>query len=161
VKEKAEFVLDEDSDIAMEDLRHFVDSIVERNYEGRKIGDMPHLMKQVQVLLDIVKAEASRLQVHYDIMRRTKIPNMLEEADLKNFRADDGLGITVVDEWFVSTKNPEALIEWMKDNGEADLVKEQINPSTLKAFVKRKIEKGEDYPYDDINVTVIPTARFC
>jgi hypothetical protein len=104
----------------------------------------------------------SGLKKEFEHIRVILLPKRLEAEGLKNFRLASGRGITTTPEMFVSVLagDKPAFIQWLKDSGQAGIVKEDVNPQTLKAFVKERIENAEEYPADIVKVTIIPKARF-
>jgi hypothetical protein len=47
---------------------------------------------------------------------------------------------------------------WLRDNGRGDLLQENINPSTLKAAVKKMFREGEEVPDQLLNVSPFTRA---
>lgn len=140
----------------------FVPNPAYAKYDGMTLVELGRAMDEVRKLLDAAKEEATRLEKCYDFIRTVKIPPLMEEQGLANFRLESGRGIRVQDELFVSLRgeNFEKMKHWLQERGDASIIKETINPSTLKAYIKGKIEGMQEYPADLVNVNIVPKARF-
>lgn len=116
----------------------------------------------LRIRLDAVTAEKAELEKEYDFLRTVIIPPKLEEAGMKSFKLESGKGIRVQDEVFVNVKaeNFEAFKNWLIEQGEAGIIKETVHPSTLKSFITGRIKDGKEYPMAEVNVLVVPKARF-
>ena len=51
-----------------------------------------------------------------------------------------------------------AVYDWLRANGHGDLIRDYVQPSTLKVFVKDLRSKNEPLP-EEVKVTVIPTVQ--
>ena len=69
-----------------------------------------------------------------------KLIDMMVESELQNFKGKNGitysLKTTVIPN--VLAENKVALVEALKENGYAGLVKEEVNAQTFKSFVKEQ-----------------------
>lgn len=131
-------------------------------YDGMSLVELGQAMEEVGKLLDEAKDRKTELEKEYDFIRTIKIPPALAESGMKNFRLSSGRGIRVQDELFVSLRGEsfEDMKHWLQERGDASIIKETINPSTLKAYIKGKIEGMQEYPADLVNVNIVPKARF-
>ena len=78
-----------------------------------------------------------------------KLIDMMVESELQNFKGKNGitysLKTTVIPN--VLAENKVALVETLKENGYAALVKEEVNAQTFKSFVKEQgWETTEELP---------------
>lgn len=131
-------------------------------YDGMTLVQLGEAMVEVGQRLEAAKEIKTSLEKEYEFIRTVKIPPALDESGMKNFRLDSGKGIRVQDEVFVSLKaeNFPDMKVWLQEVGDDAIIKETINPSTLKAYVTGKIKDGKEYPASLVNVTIIPKARF-
>ena len=51
---------------------------------------------------------------------------------------------------YPQVKDAEAMMQWLKDNHFEALVRETVHPQTLKAWVKDRMEGGEDMPPETV-----------
>jgi hypothetical protein len=105
-------------------------------------------MAEVKRNLDEQKAVCSDLQKEFDELRKVKLPEAMEEAGLEKVTVT-GLGtVGLRTDAYASIKSgfQAAAYQWLADNGHEDLVKEYVQPSTLKAFLKEQHANGESLP---------------
>lgn len=133
-----------------------------QKYDGMTLVELGQAMDEVGKALEEAKDRKTELEKEYDFIRTVKIPPVLAESGMKNFRLNNGRGIRVQDEMFVSLRgdNFESMKHWLQERGDASIIKETIHPSTLKAYIKEKIENAAEYPADLVNVSIVPKARF-
>lgn len=96
----------------------------------------------------------------YDVLRMEAIPTAMEDAGIERV-AYDGIGrVSLTPDVLVSVKSgaKDDLFEWLDQHKFGDLIQPTLNSSTLKAFVKGRIKKGEELPNDFLNVTPIVRA---
>lgn len=131
-------------------------------YDGMDLVRLGECMAEVGARLEEAKKIKTDLEKEYDFLRTVKIPPALEESGMKNFRLASGKGIRVQDEVFVSLRaeNFQDMKGWLQERGDDSIIKETINPSTLKAYITGKIKDGKEYPASLVNVSVVPKARF-
>lgn len=96
----------------------------------------------------------------YDVIRMELVPEAMEEAGIENIRYDDIGRVSITADVMVSVKGgqKDGLFAWFKGHKLGDLIQPAVNSSTLKAFVKRRIKEGKEYPIDMLNVTPIQRA---
>jgi hypothetical protein len=59
----------------------------------------------------------------------------------------EGLGLFFVQgSTFPKVEGKEQFHEWLKANGQGDLIKEEVHSQTLRAFVKNLLEEGKALP---------------
>lgn len=132
-------------------------------YDGMTLTELGEKMVEVRRKLDEAKAKKTELEKEYDFLCTVKIPPAMEEEGLTNFKlASCGKGIRVQDEVFVSLPKEqfEQMKVWLQERNEDAIIQETINSSTLKAYITGKIKKGDEYPAELVNVTIVPKARF-
>lgn len=124
--------------------------------EGRVPQDgMSRLVSYGEELVDL-KAEIDRLteskkfaQARYDELRKEAIPEEMEAIGIKgSFTLSTGERLTASTKTFASVKaaDREDFHDWLRAQGAADLIKEAVNPQTLSAFARERLENGEDLP---------------
>lgn len=128
--------------------------------------DLEQMVEEMDRLaeeLEKARQHAASLQNQYDRLRRIDIPKAMEDRGISSAKFSGiGRGVRIADEVFVSCKEEhrDALLDWLRDNGETGMIRDTVAPSTLKAYVSRRIKEGGAYPADLLTVSVIPTARF-
>lgn len=132
-------------------------------YESLTLDESVEVMNKLGDELERCREVATGLQKSYDFLRRVIVPRRFEELNLTSSKFTNiNRGVRIQDELFVSVAEGQqsSVQEWFVDHGEADMIKQTINPSTLKAYVSRVLKEGGEYPSDFLKITIIPTARF-
>lgn len=88
-----------------------------------------------------------------------KIPDYMEDNDIDKLSVDGVGTVFLQQKVYASVKadEREAFYEWLRDNGNGDLVKETVHPSTLNAFAKEQLSEGKALP-EMCEARLYPTA---
>jgi hypothetical protein len=116
--------------------------------------------------LECAKDVATTIQKEFDHLRQVIIPEEMDAAGISSANFP-GIGrLTVTADLFagIQPEQQQGAYQWLIDHGHADLIKEYVHPSTLKAFIKELMQNGEvlpeEYfkatPYQRASVTKIP-----
>lgn len=127
---------------------------------GHDLEALARLFIRVRDTHEILKTATSEMQKLFDLIRINKIPDMMDEQGITTITYD-GIGrLTLTSDLRAAIPKPqrEAAYKWLEEHGYGDLVTEMINPSTLKAFCKRRIKDGEVVPDDLFRVTPFSRA---
>jgi hypothetical protein len=129
-------------------------------YDPMSLVELAHAMSTVQGRKDALEEQLKVVNKEFDFLRITKIPSKMEEEGV-NLINVTGIGrVSLTADMHVSVKadrRPEFFV-WLRDNGRGDLVQENINPSTLKAAVKKMFREGEEIPDQLLNVSPFTRA---
>lgn len=96
----------------------------------------------------------------FDVIRLELLPTLMEDRGIEKVTYE-GLGrVQLAADLYVSTKKGEkdGLFKWLKARKLGSLIQPGVNSSTLKAFIKERIEKGKEIPSDYLNVTPFTRA---
>jgi len=124
-------------------------------------GDMETLrqlcvkMKELQNQALVLKAQAADVRIPLDELRLKKIPELMESLEVKT-TTFTGLGrVQLASDLYASTRKgqKEAAMQWLRDCGYEDMIKETYNASSLKALFRRQIIEGVDIPEEIFSVT--------
>jgi hypothetical protein len=129
-------------------------------WNGRPLSLQVQRMKELRDLKEEREAEMKMINAEYDVLRYETIPEKMDSDGIERI-SYEGIGrISLTGDLLVSTKAgaKDQLFTWFREHELADLVQDSINPSTLKAWVKGRMEKGLDIPTDLINITPITRA---
>jgi len=124
------------------------------------LKELAQRMLDCQAALKEAKARVTELNAWHDVIRFEAIPNKMDEDDIPSITYD-GIGrIGLTGDLFVSVKGgmKEQLFAWLKARKLGSIVQPAINGSTLKAFIKGRIKKGEELPSDFCNITPVTRA---
>lgn len=125
-------------------------------YKGEKdLIKLAKCMAEVQKTQERMKAELAMVNAEFDVLRLEVIPAKMEEKGIENFRVTDLGLVKLTADMYVSPKSgmKDKLYGWLRKNKLGALITETVNSSTLKAFVKERVNKGKTVPNDLLNVT--------
>lgn len=124
------------------------------------VGDMATLremcaeMKALQLKALDLKAQATEVRIPLDTLRLKKIPEMMEALAVKT-ATFQGIGrVQTAADLYCSTAKgrKEDAMQWLRDCGYEEMIKESYNASSMKALVRRLITEGVEVP-EFMNVT--------
>lgn len=117
------------------------------------LNDLAKRMQKVRAQLDKKEEEAKELRKEWDNIRKVQIPDKMAEAGVESVRLK-GIGtISLRADAYCSVRGGmlEELQQWLVEQGAGELIKETVNSSTLKAFIKERFEQGEEIPDELVN----------
>ena len=124
-------------------------------YDGVSLVDLVHAMSTTQNRKEALEDQLKILNKEFDFLRITKIPSKMEEDGVDRINVT-GIGrVSLTADMHVSVKADQKaeFFTWLRDNGRGDLLQENINPSTLKAAVKKMYREGEEVPDELLNLS--------
>jgi hypothetical protein len=129
-------------------------------YAGLSLLDLVSKMQEVGGLKEQAEDKLKRINAAYDVLRLELIPAAMENQGIENLKVA-GIGrVSLTGDMYVSTvadRRPE-FFEWLRDQNLGDIIQETINSSTLKAFVKNRIQTGAPVPEDFVRVAPFTRA---
>jgi len=110
------------------------------------------------------RIEALEKEVNKEIsyLEETLLPEMLEEADLEKI-SEPGIGTAVLEATayaYVPVARRGEFVQWMRENGNGSMVKEEVHHQTLKSWIVKCLAEGESYPEHLVNVTPKTVVKF-
>ena len=129
-------------------------------YDGVSLVDLVHAMSTLQNRKEALEDQLKIVNKEFDFLRITKIPAKMEEDGVDRINVT-GIGrVSLTADMHVSVKADQKseFFTWLRDNGRGDLLQENINPSTLKAAVKKMFREGEEVPDQLLNVSPFTRA---
>lgn len=100
-------------------------------------------LKELHETADFIKKEFGK---SFDWLRVQCIPDRLETLGTSsmNVKGYGRLGLT--DDLRVKILNKEGVYTWLEENDMGDLITDTVNASTLKASLRKRLQKGEEVP---------------
>lgn len=129
-------------------------------YKGEKLLPLVQAMRDVQRRKEALEEDLKNVNAEFDVLRFECIPERMELDQVERI-SYEGIGrvsLTADIRLNVLAANRGNLFTWFRKNKLSDLISEQVNPSTLKAWVKKRIVEGKPYPSELLNVTPITRA---
>ena len=144
---------------------------------AEKVKELQGMGQSIEMLEESLKTTKK----DYENLSGEVIPTMMSEMGLSQLRLMDGSSLEVKPYYTasISIKNRETAYNWLRNNDLGDIIKNEISvsfgrgdanlaksqgfeptqklkvePMTLKALVRERIEAGKDMPMDTFNVFV-------
>ena len=105
-----------------------------------ELSGIRKMYKDTSELLDTIKEKKSQLENSLFIA--------LENAGLQNIKSEDGTTFYRKEQFFANVKiqDKPVFFKWLRDHQMGDIIKEDIHPKTLTAFVKEQMEHENELP---------------
>ncbi len=132
-----------------------------KDYEGMSIQELAKIQQGLIFERDELKAKTSDLTKNIDLLRNLVIPDKMEDEGINRISIE-GVGtvsLHPVTQVSVRKGMQQSLQDWLKTEDAGDLIKLNVNASTLKAYINERITKGEEYPDSIINFNAFVQAR--
>jgi len=106
----------------------------------QELSETRKLYKDTSDTLNDLKEKKTQLEVALFLA--------LENAGLQNVKGEDGTTFYRKEQLFASVKiqDKPRFFEWLRNHQMGDIIKEDVHPKTLTAFVKEQIEHGNELP---------------
>jgi hypothetical protein len=117
-------------------------------------------MRKLEAEKDKLDAKLADVDSEYDILRMESIPEKMDEEGVTKITFA-GIGRIQLTADILCNQVTDAkplFFAWLDDHGYRDIVQPNINPSTLKAFVKARLKEGTQLPEEFVKVTPITRA---
>lgn len=148
----------EDND-TQDDAANPFDAFREK-YGNMTISELVTKMREVQTAHESATLTAKLIGKELDFLRLALIPERCEEQNVGGMKVEGVGRLNLTSDMYVSVKSGKvnAAMEWLRDIGKGDIIKEQISSSSLKAIVKKMTIDGKEIPSDLINATAFTRA---
>lgn len=115
--------------------------------------------RELKDLKAVLEAQLKTITEEIDSIAKDRLPAMMDENDIPKFTVD-GVG-TIYQQVkvyaYVAKADEEIFHNWLRENGNGDMIRPYVFPQTLAAFAKEQLEQGVDLP-DWLKATKVPTA---
>lgn len=138
-----------------ENLGIFLNEFTYEKLDELDITELAALQNKMKQDLESVKLIESTLGRYHDIIRKTKLPDLMSENGINGISVAGVGRVSLIDDMYASirTSNQASAFEWLSDHGHKALIKETVHPSSLKALMKSKLKGGEEIPEELFSVT--------
>lgn len=142
-----------------EELKHQVVKLWEDMQDPETFEEAGKLMIDFRDTAKVVGDLKKILESAFNQFKFRTIPDMLNEQGTRSMGIE-GLGtFTMATDVKLSKDKPELWMDWLKDHGHGEAIKETIHSSTEKAVVKTLLNEGVELP-DHILVEEVPYITF-
>lgn len=124
------------------------------------LSDMARELSDLRETKEGLEEQLKETNKRIKVLTEKDIPEAMDDRDIDKFSVQGVGTIYTQAEVYANVKKDDrpAFYEWLRESGHGEVVVDYVHPSTLKAFVKERLENGEEFP-DFVGATVISTAR--
>jgi hypothetical protein len=143
----------------MEEIQAMRERLREK-YKGYKLPDLIAEMDRARGELDRLSEIKSESELEHDLLRLELIPTKMDDEGIENIKIE-GIGrVSLTGDVHASIlkEHRDAAHAWLEEHGYGDLIQATVNSSTLKAFVKERLEAGDMLPAELFKVTPFTRA---
>lgn len=132
----------------------------ESKYSSMELEDIIRSMKVMMSDKEAVEETLKVINKEFDYLRLSLIPKIFEDRGISNMKLDGigRVGLTADIYASIPADKREEAYQWLSDTGHGDLIGSTVNASTLKAFLKGQLLKGEELPDGLFKVTPFTRA---
>jgi len=132
----------------------------EAAYAGMEVEGVVCAMKALMARKDEAEAVLKAINKEFDFLRLSLIPKMFEDRGIANMTLAGVGRVSLTADIYASipAEKKEDAYQWLSDTGHGDLIGSTVNASTLKAFLKGQLLKGEELPEGLFKVTPFTRA---
>ncbi len=129
-----------------------------KQYDGRDLKSLVEVMNGFRLKKADLEQKLAECNAYYDVLRMEKVPERMELDGVERV-SYEGIGrVALTADLFVRTRDKVGLFGWLRKNKLSDLIQPGVNPSTLKSFIKKRMQAGKPVPNDFVVVTPITRA---
>jgi len=120
-----------------------------------KIVDYAEEYIRLRTALEEAKAIETEAQKAFDELRKHRFVELMEDVGLESMRVKGVGTVSIATDAYTSIKaeNKDAAYKWLEDNGFGDIIKNNVNSSTMKALLKDLSRKGIEFPENIFSFT--------
>lgn len=124
------------------------------------IKDMGKLFVSLKTEIDAAEGVVRALKSSFDKLRLRAMPEKMDEMGITGVKIIGVGRLSLTADAYCSVVKDQKfrLYDWLRDNDHEDLIQDNVNSGTLKAFIKEQIKAGNDVP-DDTIINFIPYDR--
>ena len=135
-----------------------IKAMYRERYKDMDLGILVRLFAQSYGTKEAADARAAEAQAEFDVLRLELIPAAMEAKGIEN-QYVTGIGrVGLTGDMYVRPLDKNAFHNWLREENLDDLISEAVNPSTLKAFTKKRIKAGKPIPDGLLKVTPFTRA---
>ena len=134
---------------------------VKDHIEKAELKHLVAFQADLKTLLDNSKDVRSELNKTYEFLRTNIIPMRMDDDGLDSITVTGVGRVNLQADVYASivTGQKEAAFEWLEENELGDMIVENVNAQTLKAFARRRVKEGDLLPDTLFNVTPYTFAK--
>lgn len=140
------------------DLLSAIDTFIDKLEET----NLPQYAMLYRALYDAeekLSKSLDKLSKKKEELKNKLLPELFEKNEVKTLTTLTGDRLTVTNKLYANIKkeNVEQALDWLRENGGEDIIKETVNHNTLSAFLKSEMEENKEIPEELFSVYVQPS----
>jgi len=142
--------------------------VVKKTDNVQSLADQVQRLEAMQQQLEVQEESLKDKKKQIEYLSGEVIPTMMAEMGLSHLKLMDGSSVDVKPNYSatITVANREKAFNWLRQNGLGDIIKNEISvsfgrnednkvePMTLKALVRERIEAGKEMPTEIFNIFV-------
>jgi len=132
-----------------------------KSFDSMTLLETAEAMSAIRDNITILEKHLSKAKSARDVLAMNVIPDLMDEQGVAtvNFKDIGRLQVQSDIRCSVAPEYKEKIKDWMHENGFGALVKPTINSSSLKAFVKEQMGKGDKGKLPSEMLNIHPFSR--
>ena len=130
----------------------------------KSIAQVARLVRDKEDQVRILEEQLKEVKRQLLKLSDEDLPALLQEVGVNSFTLDDGSKVEVKTTYgaHIKAENKQAAFEWLRSEGYDDIIKNivscqsgfnpdqktDVHPQTLKAFVRERVETGDEFPME-------------
>lgn len=129
------------------------DKVVAR-FKKRSYKEHATHIAELRCKKETLEAELSEINKMYDLITIQVLPTKMEDDGYKNLTIEGVGRFEIRPDMYVNTPADKRfdLQRWLTDKGDEALIQPTVNGSTLKAYIKERIQMGLEIPSEICNI---------
>ncbi|MDQ6965268.1 MAG: hypothetical protein Q9M13_10160 [Mariprofundales bacterium] len=121
-------------------------------YEGMSASTIARKMKELSDRMEKYETVKKQLQKEYDAIRKTWLPQAMEDEGLTNMNIDGVGRVSLRSDIYVSIPAAarDTAYDWLRGTGHGGIIKQTVHAGTLRSTVKEMLRKGEVLPDHEV-----------
>lgn len=112
------------------------------------LAELARKLKEVADRKANLEEQLKAVNIEWDLIRKFLIPEAMAAIDPELTKISiSGLGTLYLrTDIYAGIQDQASAFVWLQENGYGDLIRYQVHPSTLKAFLKEQTKNGVEIP---------------
>ena len=123
------------------------------------LTEMGKELRELKDTKEALEEQVKEINKRITVLATHDIPEEMEEKEIDKITIDGVGTLSVQTKIYANVKKDdrERFHQWLRENGNGEMVVDYVWPATVNAFIKEGLEENREYP-DFISVTYVPTA---
>ena len=118
--------------------------------DALSINELAEEMSKLAAVYADLDQQAATIYLKWDAIRKLHIPAKMDELGIESIKIKDIGTVGFRSDAWCTTLDALGLAKWLRTNKHKELIKESVNASSLKSFLKELIKEGKTLPPEEI-----------